>query len=161
MPKLKREAHGLYLKVGSAGKYFLIGSGIDDLSVEMNGTFEQTRDILGQTTVSDNGYQPQISVEPYRANPEDAIYPFLKDIALNRKSGDDAKGKFLEVLVDDTEASSHSAWEEDCRIEITSYGGDTSGMAINFNIWSDGNRKAGTATIDPETKEPTFSGSLS
>jgi len=152
--KLKREAHGLYLKVGESA-WFLIGKGMDSLSVEMNGSFEQTKDITGETTTTDNGYKPQISVDPYRADPSDNIYPFLKDLAMNRKSGDDAKAKYMEVIVDDTEASSFSAWQEDCRIEITNYGGDTSGMAINFNIWVDGNREEGTVTFN-EDKVPTF-----
>lgn len=154
MAKLKREAHGFYIKVPGATNYFLIGSGMDSLSVEMNGSFEQTADITGNVAVSDTGYKPQVSVDPYKADPEDAIYDFLKDLALNRKSGDDAKVKYLEVLIDDTDASSHDAWEEDARIEITNYGGDTSGMAINFNVWPDGNRKKGTATIS--NKVPTF-----
>lgn len=154
MAKLKREAHGLYIRPTSEENWFLIGKGIDDLSVEMNGSFEQTKDITGQTSVSDTGYQPQISVEPYHADPTDAIYPFLKDLALNRKSGDDAKAEILEVLVEDTEATNHSAWKEDARIEITSYGGDTAGFGINYNIWSDGNRVKGTATL--AGKVPTF-----
>lgn len=152
--KLKREAHGLYLKVGTQ-PYFLIGSGIDDMSVEMNGSFENKKDVTGATSVEDNGYTPQISVEPYYANPDDAIYPFLKDLALNRKSGEDAKAKYLEVIVEDTTAASHDAWEEDCRIEIASYGGDTSGLQIAYNIYPDGNREQGTATFT--NKVPTFS----
>lgn len=153
--KLKREAHALYIKASGQSDWYLIGKGIDDLSVEMNGSFEQTKDITGNVAVSDTGYQPQISVEPYYADPDDAIYPFLKDLAMNRKSGDDAKAKMLEVVIEDTEDASHSAWQEDVRIEITSYGGDTAGLGINFNIWSDGNREEGTATI--ANKVPTFS----
>lgn len=153
--KLKREAHALYIQPANESTWYLIGKGIEDLSVEMNGSFEQTRDILGGVAVSDTGYQPQISVEPYYADPSDSIYAFLKDLALNRKSGDDAKAKVLEVLIEDTEDASHSAWQEDAIIEITSYGGDTSGLGINFNIWSDGNRQEGTATLN--NKVPTFS----
>lgn len=154
MAKLKREAHGLYLKPDNIGSYFLIGKGIDDMSVEMNGSFEQTKDVTGETSVSDSGYQPQVSVKTYYANPEDSIYAFLKDLAMNRKSGDDAKAKYLEVLVGDTSGEQHDAWQEDCRIEIVSYGGDTSGFQIAYNIWPDGNRVKGTATI--ENKIPTF-----
>lgn len=139
--KLKREAHGLYLRFKSTDAWFLVGSGIDDLSVEMNGSFEQTKDIIGDVKVSDTGYQPQIGVEPYKADPEDAIYEYLKDIAMNRKSGDDAKAEMLEVLVDDTEATEFDGWTENVKIEVTSYGGDTSGLGINFNIWSDGGRE--------------------
>lgn len=156
MAKLKREAHGLFLKVAT-NPYFLIGTAIDDMSVEMNGSFEQKKDVTGETTTEDNGYTPQVSVEPYYANPDDAIYPFLKDLALNRKSGDDAKAKYLEVIVEDTTAASHDAWEEDCRIEITSYGGDTSGFQIAYVIHPDGNRVQGTATIT--NKVPTFTAS--
>lgn len=154
MAKLKREAHMLYFKTTGMTNYFLIGKDIDNLSIEMNGSFENKKNILGESTVSDTGYNPQVGVEPYYADPDDAVYSFLKDIALNRKSGDDAKGKVLEVLVDDDDTTSYSAWEEDCRIEITNYGGDTNGMGINYNIWYDGGRKAGTATLSG--KVPTF-----
>lgn len=152
--KLKRQAHRLFLKVGSKS-YYLIGKGIDDLSVEMNGSFEVKKDITGETSVEDSGYNPQVSVSPYYANPEDDIYDFLKDLALNRKSGDDAKAKYLEVIVEDTTAASHEAWEEDCRIEIANYGGDTSGLQIEFNIYPDGNRTQGTVTLTNGV--PTFS----
>jgi hypothetical protein len=155
MAKLKREAHGLYLKFADLDQWFLIGSGIEDLSVEMNGSFEQTKDITGNVSVSDTGYTPQVSVEPYYANPSDAIYEKLKDLALNRKSGDDAKAQILEVIVDDPEASTHDGWVEDCRVEITSYGGDTAGMQINFNVWYDGNRQQKSVTMTG--KVPSFS----
>lgn len=153
MAKLKREAHAFYVKAPGMSKYFLVGKGIDDMSVEMNGSFEQTRDITGEVAVSDTGYQPQVSVEPYYANPEDEIYDFLKDLMMNRKSGDDAKAQYLEVIVEDTEGSTHEAWQEDCRIEIVSYGGDTSGLQIAYNVWPDGNRQQGTVA---SVKEPTF-----
>lgn len=156
--KLKREAHALYIKPAtgslSSNSYFLIGKGIEDLSVEMNGSFEQKKDILGSVSTNDTGYTPQISVEPYHADTTDSIYEFLKDIAMNRKSGDDCKVKILEVLIDDTNSESFDAWEEDGKVEITNYGGDTSGLGINFNLWYDGNRKQGTATM--AGKVPTF-----
>lgn len=155
MPKLKREAHRFYVKASKMTNYFLVGKGIDDMSVEMNGSFEQTQDVTGEVSVSDTGYQPQVSVEPYYANPDDEIYEFLKDLALNRKSGDDAKAKYLEVIIDNTDESEHEAWEENCRIEIASYGGDTSGFQIAYNVWPDGGRVKGTATF--AGKVPTFS----
>ena len=160
--KLKREAHALYIKPSStslsgSAVYYLIGKGIDELSVSMNGTFEQKKDIIGNVITSDTGYQPQVGVEPYHADPEDSIYEFLKDIAMNRKSGDECKVKMLEVLIEDTVDEQHDAWEEDAKIEITSYGGDTSGLGINFNIWADGNRKKGTVTL--ADKVPTFTAS--
>lgn len=156
--KLKREAHGLYMRFNKSDDWFLIGSGIDDLSVEMNGSFEQTKDITGNTAVSDTGYQPQISVDPYRANPDDDIYETLEDLAMNRKSGDSSKAEIMEVLRTTDGATGHKAWTEDVKVEITNYGGDTSGMHINFNIWSDGNRKEGTVSY--ETGKPVFTEAL-
>lgn len=79
MSKLKREAHALYMKPASgtlSPAYYLLGKGIDDMSVEMNGSFEQTRDVTGDVSVSDTGYSPQVSVEPYHADPTDSIYDF-------------------------------------------------------------------------------------
>ena len=154
MPKLKREAHMFYLKAPKATNYHLVGKDIDDMSVEMNGSFEQKKDITGDISVSDTGYQPQVSVEPYYANPDDEIYAFLLDLALNRKSGDDAKAQYLEVIVEDTSSTTHKAWLEDCKIEIVSYGGDTAGLSIPYNVWPDGNRKEGTVTM--KDKQPTF-----
>ena len=124
------------------------------MSVEMNGSFDSKKDVTGQTSVEDEGYTPSVSVEPYYADPTDDIYDFLVDLALNRKSGDDAKAKYLEVIIEDATAASHDAWEEDCRIEIVSYGGNTAGYQISYNIHPDGNREQGTATITDGV--PTF-----
>mgnify|MGYP003289411921 CR=1 FL=1 len=154
MAKLKREAHGMYIRFQALDAWYLIGKGISDMSVTMNGSFEQTKDITGEVAVADTGYQPQTSVEPYYADPDDAIYEHLLDLALNRKSGDDAKAEYMEVVIEDPEDSEHKAWQENCRVEIVSYGGDTSGLQIAFNIWPDGGRKTGKATF--EGKVPTF-----
>lgn len=151
--KLAREAHALFLKAPSMSGFHLLGSGMESLTVEMNGEFEQTSDILGETATVDKGYKPQISVSPYYANPDDSIYPFLKDLALNRKSGDAGLCEYMEVVVDDTEASTHSAWKENCRVEITSYGGDTTGFQIEFNIYPNGSREEGTVA---SLRNPTF-----
>lgn len=155
--KLKRNAHRLYVKAGTK-PYYLVGKGVDDMSVEMGGSFETKTDVTGETTVEDNGYQPNVSVEPYYANPEDDIYDFLKDLALNRKSGDDARATYLEVLIEDTSAQTHEAWEENCKIEIASYGGDTSGFQIAYNIYPDGDRKQGTVTYTDQV--PTFTANV-
>lgn len=155
--KLKRSALAHYISAGTAlsEAWFLIGKDIDDMSMDMGGSFETKKNILDETSVSDTGYQPSMSVSPYYANPEDSIYPFLKDLALNRKSGDEAKAKLLEVIIDDTEAEKHDAWKEDCVIEITSYGGGTEGVTIEYTIHPNGNRVQGKVTIG-EDKIPVF-----
>lgn len=160
--KLKREAHVLevfWLDESHAIKGQIVGDDIDDMSIEMNGSFEENHNILGQTRVTDNGYTPNVSVESYHANPDDKIYPFLKDLALNRKSGLDAKCVFVEIVVDkkfvpDPETGVIpteqwcETWAEYCYIEIVSYGGPAgNAMQINYTIHPCGKRVKGIGVV--------------
>lgn len=155
MSKLAREALAHYIKPAAlSSAWHLIGKDVEDMSVDMNGSFESRKNILGETSVSDTGYSPSFSVSPYYADPSDGIYEFLRDLALGRKSGDDAKATMLEVIIEDTADESHLAYQEDCVIEITSYGGNTEGFGIEYVVHPNGNRKKGTVTITG--KQPTF-----
>lgn len=155
--KLAREALMHYIDssfgTGTA-TWFLIGKDIDDMSVELNPDTETTKNILGETTVKDNGYEPSMSADPYYANPEDSIYEKLVDIAMNRLKGDKCKTQILEVIIKDTAETTHQAWVEDVIVKPQSYGGDTSGVSIPFDVLFDGNRKEGTVTI--ASGVPTF-----
>lgn len=161
--KLEREALMHFIDSTFSGdgspKWFLVGKDIEEMSVELNPDTETTKNILGETTVKDNGYEPSMSADPYYANPEDAIYPKLRDIAMNRLKGDKCKTQLLEVIVENTENPTHKAWIEDVIIKPQSYGGDTSGVAIPFDVLFDGNRKEGTVSI--ASGVPTFTPSES
>lgn len=157
MGKLARKALAHYIDstFGSTGspKWFLIGKDIEEMSVELNPDTESKENILGETTVTDNGYEVTMSADPYYANPDDDIYDKIEDIAMNRLKGDSCKTTILEVIVKDT-AGPHEAWIEDVVIKPQSYGGDTSGIQIPFDVLFDGNRKKGTVTMEGTT--PTF-----
>lgn len=154
--KLERKAYMTFLDAtfgGAQPKWFLVGKDIEDMSVELNPDTETTKNILGETSVKDNGYEPSMSADPYYANPSDGdFYTKLKSIAMDRLKGDDCKTKILEVLIDGE--SPYSAWTEDVIVKPQSYGGDTSGVSIPFDVSFDGNRQAGTVTIVDKT--PTF-----
>lgn len=158
--KLTRGAHLFYVDT-SMGKetpvWYLVGKDIEDMSIELGADTETTKNILDETSARHNGYEPTIEAKPYYADTDDTIYPVLKDIALNRKKGGDCKTKYLEVIVEDTEANSHDAWIEDCLLIPQSYGGDTSGLQIPFQVLPDGNRKKGSAVL--ANKVPTFTAS--
>lgn len=159
MSKLKRSAHAMYVKGNdTSAKWQLVGKDIDSMNIAMNGSFETTKNILDETSVNDTGYEPSVDVTPYYADPSDNIYSFLEDLALNRKSGDDCLGKYMECVNDGTTVK---AWQEDCKFEITNYGGDTNGYNIEYTVHPCGNREEGTATIDSSTKQPTFKASTS
>ena len=145
--KLGRSAHRLCFKAPGNETFSWLGDDIDDLSVAMNGSFETKKNIKEQTSTTDNGYTPSIEVTPYYANPDDPFYEFIKNLAMKRLSGDECKAEYMEVIVEDTEAATHEAYREDCKIEIGDYGGGTDGFMIPFTIHPAGNREEGTATF--------------
>lgn len=156
--KLKRSylLHYIDASFGGTGapKWFLIGKDIEDMSVELNPDTETVKNILDESSVNDNGYEPSMSADPYYANPEDEIYPKLRDIAMNRLTGDDCKTKVLEVLIEGDTESSHKAWIEDAIVKPQSYGGAQGGINIPFDVTFNGNREEGTVAIS--NKVPTF-----
>lgn len=157
--KLSRSALAHYIDANmgkSTADWFLVGKDIEDMSVDLSPDITVIKNILGETSVKDNGNQPQLNADPYYANPDDAIYEPLLDICMNRRKGDECKTKILEVLIEDTEATQHRAWVEDVLIKPNSYGGNTEGVAIPFGIYFDGNRKEVKVTIDKDTKVPTI-----
>jgi hypothetical protein len=155
--KLKRSylLHYIDASFGSSESpmWFLIGKDIEELSVELNPDTEQVKNILDETVTHDNGYEPSMSADTYYANTDDKIYPKLKDIALNRITGEGCKTKVLEVLID-KKTGPYDAWMEDCIVKPQSYGGGQGGVNIPYDISFDGNRQVGTVVI--ENKIPTF-----
>ncbi len=155
--KLTRGAHLFYVdtNMGSGTPaWYLVGKDIEEMSVDLGADTETIKNILDEVSVRHNGYEPSIEADPFYADPDDALYPVLKNIAMNRLKGGECKTKYLEVIIEDTEATSHSAWMEDCLLVPQSVGGDTSGFQIPFNVLPDGNRQAGTVTMNK--KVPTF-----
>ena len=155
--KLKRSAHLFYIDTtfgGTTPNWYLVGKDVEDMSIELNPDVETKKNILDETTVNDNGYEPSISVDTYYANPSDGeFYTKIKNIAMNRLTGDECKTKVLEVVVDKT-TSPYDAWIEDAVIKPQSYGGPQGGISIPYNVHFDGNRVQGTATL--ANKVPTF-----
>ena len=154
--KLERKAllHYIDANFGSSSpEWFLIGKDIEDMSVDLNPDTETVKNILGETSVKDNGYEPSMSADPYYANPDDSIYDKIKDIAMQRLKGDACKTKILEVIIEG-EDSPYEAYTEDVIVKPQSYGGGTEGVNIPFDELFDGNRKKGTVTI--ADKVPTF-----
>lgn len=175
--KLKRSALLHYIdadfntSVSSAGSatWKLLGKDVEDMSVELNPQTETKKNILDETTVLDNGYEPSVSLDTYYAFPaatstaDGKLYAKIKDIMMNRKTGDDCRTLILEVLVDQT-GTAFEAWVEEVIVKPQSYGGAQGGVSIPFNINFDGNRTKGTATYtgltDPDkakTITPAFS----
>lgn len=137
---------------GSAS-WFLLGKDIEDMSVELNPDISSVKNVLDETSVEDNGYEPSLDLDTFYANPGDALYEKLKDIMMNRKTGDACKTKILEVVVDKTKGA-YDAWTEDVIVKPQSYGGPQGGVNIPFNITFAGNRTQGSVSFSETV--PTF-----
>lgn len=159
MAKLNREALVHYINAnfntkGENPSWAIVGKDIDDMSVSLNPDIEKKKNILGENSVVDNGYEPEMSADPYYADPADPLYPILRDIALERLKGDECKTQILEVIIEDTSSKNHLAFMEDVIVKPQSYGGGTEGVNIPYNVTNVGNRVKGTVEI--VDKVPTF-----
>ena len=156
MPKLNREALAHYLdtawnkKIADASKavFEILGEDIEEMSVEMNPETEQRKNILGQTKTIDSGFTPTMSADPWYANTDSKLYPHLRDIVMEHISGDGRKTLMLEVIVEDTEAPTHTAYLREVKVTPTSYGGGTEGVNIPFTVDFDGAFVKGTVTTE-------------
>lgn len=154
--KLKREALAHYLdtvwnkKVADSSKalFEILGDDIEDMSVEMNADTSQIKNILGQTKTTDNGFTPSMSADPWYADTESKLYPHMRDIVMEQITGDERKTLMLEVIVEDTDADTHTAYLREVKVTPTSYGGGTEGFNIPFTVDFDGAWVKGTVTAE-------------
>lgn len=160
--KLNREALAHYLdysfkRIISSATWEIIGDDIEEMSYELNPDMETVKNILGQTKTKDNGYEPTMDADPFYADPEKKLYPKIRDIALDRKKGDECKTLMLEVIVENTSATNHLAYVQEVIVKPQSYGGDTGGFNIPFQVSEDGKRTKGYVTAASlASGNPTF-----
>ena len=153
MGKLEREALAHYLDTSFKMKvetatWEVLGDDIEDMSVELNPDTDQKKNILGKTRTTDNGYTPSMSADPFYADPSKKVYPKIRDIALDRLKGDACRTLMLEVIVEDTSATKHLAYVQEVMVKPQSYGGDTAGVNIPFDVTDDGERTKGYVTAE-------------
>lgn len=156
MAKIQRRfmAHYIDASMTSTPAYVRLGKDLEELSVEMNAEVNSTQNILGETSKTISSYEVQASVEPFYADEDDPMFEKLQDIIDNRKTLDELKTTTVEVHLWEEEEDtpgSFVAYKEDALIEIASYGGDSTGYQISFNVHNIGNRVKGTFDIATKT----------
>ena len=154
--KIERKYMAHYLNATFAGdsgtaNYIRLGKDLEEYSPEMSANVEKKNNILGETSVTIDSYQKQASVSPYYAEKGDALFEKLQAIIEGNLVLDDLKTDIVEVKLWGEEASgAFPAVKEECYIEIVSYGGDTTGYQIPFNVHYTGNKVKGK--FNPTTK---------
>ena len=153
--KIERKymAHYLNAAFGKGeDNYTRLGADLEEYSPELSANVETKSNILGQTSVVIDSYQKQGEVSPYYADSGDALFEKLQAIIDGDLVLDDLKTDIVEVkLWDKDSAGAYPAVKEECYIEIVSYGGDTTGYQIPFNVHYTGVKTKGT--FDPATKK--------
>ena len=149
-------AHFIDSALPGAGEpaYVRLGTDLEEFNVEMNANVETKNNIIGDTSVTLDSYQPQASADPYYAVVGDSLFERLQDIVDERQTLDDLKATVVEVHLWDEiseAAGSFVAYREEVIIEVSSYGGDTTGYQIPFNVHHTGNRVKGKFVLATKT----------
>lgn len=130
---------------GTTANWYRIGEDLDEYNVDMNPDTEVKKNILGNTTFNHNGYEPSSDSDPYYARVGDALFEKLQNIVDTQANDDTCKTSALEVhLWNGSAESGYVAYKQNCYVVPTSYGGDTSGYQIPFQVNYVGEKVKGT-----------------
>lgn len=159
MAKIERKwlAHMIDTSLTATPAYARMGKDLEEYNVEMNAAVDSKQNILGETSKTISSYEAQSSVEPFYADKDDLIFPKLQHIIDDRLVLDDLKTTVLEVHMweeDEETPGTFEAYREDALVEIASYGGDSTGYQISYNIHHIGNRVKGTYVASTKTFTP-------
>lgn len=143
--------------------YVRLGKDLEEYSEELNPDVETKKNILGENTVVHNGYEVSSEVAPFYHEYDDALSEKVRDIAMNRLTGDACRTTKVDVWLKPGATSSavptvDKAWREDVLVIPSSNGGDTSGVQIPFSIYNTGNRVEGTFDLSTKKFTPNSTG---
>lgn len=155
---IKREEFMLFADVGTTQgtpSWELLGEKVEDMSLAMNPNVTTVTDITGNVTTSLDKYEKQTDVSPMRAKRDSKFFAILYDIVKEEKTLSDVERTFLCVNVfDSTEEEdgtvTYAAWTQKAVVAVQSYGGNTEGLDIPFNLHWVGQKTHGA--FDPATK---------
>lgn len=138
------ERHWLAHFIHNGTAYQRLGEDLEELTIALNPEEETKQNILGASTTRIKGYKPQYDVSTFYARYNDPLFEKLKDAVNNRSTGDDLKTTVCDILLS-SDGEILDAWVEDVFLIPQSYGGDTTGVQIPFQVKYMGNRKDVTA----------------
>ena len=153
MAKIERKYLAHYINAAAIGtdgaEYERLGKDLEEFSPELAAQVDTKKNILGQTSILISSYEKTGSVEPYYAESGSALFTRLQDIIDNSRVLDELKTDVVEVKLWETnEDGSYPAIREEAYIEVTSYGGDTTGYQIPFTLHFTGNKVKGTFDVN-------------
>jgi len=137
---------------GENADYERLGKDLEEYSPELSAQVDTKKNILGETSVLISGYEKTGAVEPHYAGAGSSLFTRLQAIIDENQVLDQLKADVVEVKLWEAEAEgSYPAIREEVYIEVTSYGGDTTGYQIPFTLHYTGNKVSGTFNVATRT----------
>ena len=155
MSKIERKYLAHFINAAAIGTedavYERLGKELEEYSPELAAQVDTKKNILGETSILISSYEKTGTVEPFYAESGSALFTRLQDIIDEHRVLDELKTDVVEVkLWENAENGAYPAIREEVYIEVTSYGGDTTGYQIPFTLHYTGNKVKGT--FDPASK---------
>lgn len=150
MAKIERKYLAHFINTAPSGEavYERLGKDLEEYSPELSAQVDTKKNILGETSILISGYEKTGAVEPYYAESGSGLFTMLQGIIDEGKVLEDVKTDVVEVkLWEEPTENKYPAYKETCYIEVTSYGGDTTGYQIPFTLHYTGEKVKGTFDV--------------
>lgn len=123
----------------ASGGWDALGKDNEDLSKELNPDTEAKKNVLGEASFNHSGYQPEVNLDPYYADPSRKLYDHLLECAVQEKFAEsDLLGYFAEAYFTDAnperQVMTGFCFVRQAWIVPQSTGGDTAGLGIPFTV---------------------------
>ena len=154
MGKIERKylAHFINTSASAEPAYERLGKDLEEYSPELSAQVDTKKNILGEVSVLISGYEKTGAVEPYYAESGSALFDRLQGIIDESKVLDELKADVVEVKLWEQQTEGvYPAVREEVIIEVTSYGGDTTGYQIPFTLHYTGNKVRGKFNVTTKT----------
>ena len=152
MAKIERKYLAHFINAAEQGQeadYERLGKDLEEYSPELSAQVDKRKNILGQTSVVISGYEKSAAVEPFYAVAGSSLFTRLQAIIDEGKVLEDLKADVVEVKLWEQEGDmGFPAVREEVYIEVTSYGGDTTGYQIPFTVHYTGNKVKGFFQVE-------------
>ena len=154
MAKIERKylAHFIDVDADGKGVYERLGKDLEEYTTQMSAQVDTKKNILGESSVRISGYEKTAAVEPYYAEAGTGLFQRLQQIIDEGMVLDQLKTYVVEVkLWEQEEDGSFPAIREEVYLEVTGYGGDTTGYQIPFTLHYTGAKQKGRFHVADKT----------
>lgn len=155
MAKIERKFMAHYINAAQSGEsptYERLGKDLEEYKAELSAQVDTRKNILGETSVLISGYEKTAAVEPYYAVAGSALFERLQQIIDDGQVLEDLKADVVEVKLWETAGEQgFPAVREEVYIEVTAYGGDTTGYQIPFTVHYTGSKVKGSFDVNQRT----------